>query len=248
VATAIGAGGILLTRIKAGQLAQPTDTGLYLGSDFLGYWNNTLGAWKSYMDNSGRFYLAGMGANGLQWDGAALSINGTLTVGTAARSGTTMTGAGFKADGGDGTGVWGNATTNLTFNGTTMTMNGSWVTSANISGTIDTSKVNFGAFTATPSTSSIGSSTLGTGASATVTVTASGGDAPYTYSWAMSVFYEVGDSYVRMNSYTTNSANLEVWVGTASNTGAEGEAICTVVDKNGRVATATIYLGALGTV
>jgi hypothetical protein len=51
---------------------------LYLGSANLGYWNGS--SWKSYMDNSGNFYLSGAGAHGLSWDGTTLAISGNITV------------------------------------------------------------------------------------------------------------------------------------------------------------------------
>lgn len=60
-------------------------SGLYLGSTYLGYYNGS--AWKTYMDNSGKFYLSGTG-DGLSWDGSTLSINGTINItgGNAATS------------------------------------------------------------------------------------------------------------------------------------------------------------------
>ena len=53
-------------------------TGLYLGKDNLGYYSS--GAWKTYMDSSGRFYLSGSGSNGLSWDGSTLNITGNITL------------------------------------------------------------------------------------------------------------------------------------------------------------------------
>jgi hypothetical protein len=55
--------------------------GLYLGSANLGYYNGT--AWKTYMDNTGLFYLTGSaGGNALLWDGSTLTIKGNLSVGS----------------------------------------------------------------------------------------------------------------------------------------------------------------------
>jgi len=54
-----------------------------------------------------------------------------ITVGTAAVSGTTMTGSGAVLNG-DGTAAIGNATTNISFNGTQITLNGSVVKTNNI--------------------------------------------------------------------------------------------------------------------
>jgi hypothetical protein len=58
--------------------SQGSTSGLYLGSTFLGYYNGT--AWKTYMDDAGKFYLSGTGTNGLSWDGSSLSITGVIKV------------------------------------------------------------------------------------------------------------------------------------------------------------------------
>jgi hypothetical protein len=61
--------------------SQGSTSGLYLGSTFLGYYNGS--AWKTYMDDSGKFFLSGTGTNGLSWDGTTLNITGNLAVGSA---------------------------------------------------------------------------------------------------------------------------------------------------------------------
>ena len=51
---------------------------LYVNGNYMGYWNGS--AWKTYMNNTGDFYLAG--TNGyLQWDHVAdtLTVQGTIT-------------------------------------------------------------------------------------------------------------------------------------------------------------------------
>jgi hypothetical protein len=53
-------------------------SGLYLGSNYLGYYNGS--AWKTYMSNTGNFYLSGVGSDSLSWDGSTLTINGAITV------------------------------------------------------------------------------------------------------------------------------------------------------------------------
>jgi len=58
-----------------------TTSGLYLGQTYLGYYNGS--AWKTYMSNTGNFYLSGTGTNGLSWDGTTLSITGNLAVGSS---------------------------------------------------------------------------------------------------------------------------------------------------------------------
>jgi hypothetical protein len=57
-----------------------TQAGLYLGNTNLGYYNGS--AWKTYMDNTGLFYLTGSNdGNALLWDGSNLTIRGTIKVG-----------------------------------------------------------------------------------------------------------------------------------------------------------------------
>jgi hypothetical protein len=55
-----------------------TSSGLFLGSEFLGYYNGS--AWKTYMSNTGNFFLSGAGTNGLSWNGTTLSITGEISV------------------------------------------------------------------------------------------------------------------------------------------------------------------------
>jgi hypothetical protein len=57
--------------------ATPSGSGLFLGSDYLGYYAS--GAWKTFMTSAGGFYLGGTGGK-LQWDGSALSLEGTVTI------------------------------------------------------------------------------------------------------------------------------------------------------------------------
>lgn len=58
--------------------AAPAGSGLYLGANYLGYYNGS--SWKSYMDNSGNFGLQGS-AGYLTWTAAtdALAIKGDIT-------------------------------------------------------------------------------------------------------------------------------------------------------------------------
>jgi hypothetical protein len=55
----------------------PGTAGLYVTASDFGFWNGS--AWKSYMDSSGHFYLAGSGSHSLTWDGATLDIVGAIT-------------------------------------------------------------------------------------------------------------------------------------------------------------------------
>lgn len=60
-------------------LAAPSSTGLYLSNSNLGFYQS--GVWKTYMDNSGNFYLGGVGGK-LQWNSAtnSLNISGNITI------------------------------------------------------------------------------------------------------------------------------------------------------------------------
>ena len=71
-----------------------SSSGLYLGSTFLGYYNGS--AWKTYMSNTGNFFLSGTGTNGLSWDGTTLNITGNLAVGSSVPN-TAVTGLGSLA-------------------------------------------------------------------------------------------------------------------------------------------------------
>jgi phage minor structural protein len=64
-----------------GTLGTPSGSGLFLSSTHLGYYDS--GTWKTYMDNSGNFYLGGTGGK-LQWNAGTntLTVNGTMTSGS----------------------------------------------------------------------------------------------------------------------------------------------------------------------
>lgn len=70
-------------------------SGLYLGNTIMGFYNGT--AWKTYMDNTGLFYLTGSAnGNALLWDGNTLTIKGNLAVGSSVPN-TAVTGLGTLA-------------------------------------------------------------------------------------------------------------------------------------------------------
>ena len=59
----------------------PSGAGLYLGSNFLGYYDSS--NWKTYMDNSGNFHLGGSSpTTGLSWDATSdtLTVNGIINI------------------------------------------------------------------------------------------------------------------------------------------------------------------------
>lgn len=76
VATALNAAGTVVTKVVPTSVAGPGAAGLYLGSDYLGYYNGS--AWKTYMQNNGNFSLSGTGTHNLAWDGTTLTIRGSL--------------------------------------------------------------------------------------------------------------------------------------------------------------------------
>lgn len=73
-----GSSSIIAASVAPVSPVVPTGSGLYLGSNFLGFYNGS--QWKSYMSNTGDFHLNGDGANYLQWNGAVLNIKGSITL------------------------------------------------------------------------------------------------------------------------------------------------------------------------
>ena len=109
----------------------------------------------------------------------SITINASkyIKTGTAAISGTTMTGAGSILNG-DGTVAIGNATTNISFNGTQMTLNGNVVNTSNMAAGTVTSANNASTYSNLvypPATSSNG----GTMTGPSVTLTTSGSTGSY---------------------------------------------------------------------
>ena len=136
IVTAINSSGVVIAKVKPTTTASPgAVSGLYLGSDNMGFFDGSV--WKTYMDASGRFYLGGTSGT-LTWDGSSLIIGGNgvfsglLSVGSSPlRSGTTMTGSGARINP-DGTFAIGDASTNITYNGSQITLNGAVVSTGNV--------------------------------------------------------------------------------------------------------------------
>ena len=285
ITTAIDSNGVMISKAKPGLVAAPTTSGLYLGADFMGYYSAGTTSWRTYMDNTGRFYLGGT-SGALQWDGSTLTINGngtfsgalsaatgtfsgnlsaaggtfagslsaatgsfagslsaatgtfsgalsgatgtfsgSLTVGSSpAVSGTTMTGSGGVINSG-GTFALGNSTTNITFNGTVMKMNGAWITEANLSLTgLSVTLSTYSAAVSGPFPLSVDQA---------VTATASGGTPPYAYLWNLNqtaVNGSSGSSLATFGATATVSGFVSSAGGDVSAT-----ATCTAIDANGRV-------------
>jgi Domain of unknown function (DUF1983) len=77
IATALSSAGLVISGIHPGINVTTGSAGLYMGADFMGYYNGSV--WKTYTDNSGNFYLGGTSGS-LQWNGTTLTISGNITV------------------------------------------------------------------------------------------------------------------------------------------------------------------------
>lgn len=200
--------------IKGGQTAYNTGTGFFLGYDSTAY----------------KFSI-GSSTQSLLWDGSALTIKGTLSVGSSpAVSGTTMTGSGAVINS-DGTFAIGNSTTNATFDGTVLTLNGAIVTAANL---------NLAAFTASVTGGDLGVAVAnGAQSYGSRTVVPANGTSPYTYAW--SIVTSEGGTFL----IDSGAATATVTVG-GSATDAVVTAImqCVVIDSNGRAAVASFAVTA----
>ena len=88
-----------------GKLNQPptaSDPGLYLGSEYLGYYNGTgTSGWRTYMDNQGDFYLTSstVGGGFLAWNSstATLQIQGAINIQGGNAATTTALSSSFNA-------------------------------------------------------------------------------------------------------------------------------------------------------
>ena len=81
-------GKITITDSESASELAPTSAGLYLTSDYLGYYDGTdpynASGWDVYIKSDGTFYFGGDGTNYVEWDGAALTVRGTLNAGDLA--------------------------------------------------------------------------------------------------------------------------------------------------------------------
>lgn len=56
----------------------PSGTGLFITSTYMGYYASS--TWKTYIASNGQWYFAGDANQFIAWDGATLSVKGTITV------------------------------------------------------------------------------------------------------------------------------------------------------------------------
>lgn len=67
----LNSGGSVISKVLPGSnVGTPAGAGLYLGADKMGYYNGS--AWKTYTDNTGKFFFAGNSGATLAWDGTDL--------------------------------------------------------------------------------------------------------------------------------------------------------------------------------
>lgn len=171
------------------------------------------------------------------------SFGGTLTVGTTpAVSGTTMTGTGGVINSG-GTFALGNATTNISFNGTTLTLNGQVISAANISGQLPATVIDRGGLAVSIASGDLVQTvasgvTFNPGSIGSRTASASGGTAPYAYSWVF-----LNDSYANFASLWINGSSTGATLNIHGQCNSGGDASATVrvtvTDSAGSTATAS---------
>lgn len=80
-------------------------SGLYMTTQYLGFWNTTTNVWDVRIDNTGNFYFGGDASNYIEWNGAVLEVRGSLVAEDVLISGSTtldnwVTGT-TKIDGGE---------------------------------------------------------------------------------------------------------------------------------------------------
>ena len=81
-------------------VGDPNATGLFLGSDKMGYFNNSTNAWGVKIESNGNFFFgntSGSSSNYVNWDGTTLSLRGLLEAG-AVQSTTYSASQGTKID------------------------------------------------------------------------------------------------------------------------------------------------------
>jgi hypothetical protein len=72
--------GTNVSNIPARFLEAPNGSGLFLTPTHMGFYNG--GTWKTYMDDSGNFYLTGTGQHGLTWNAGTntLTVTGNIVI------------------------------------------------------------------------------------------------------------------------------------------------------------------------
>jgi len=97
----INSTGNYIGAVAPGNVAPASGAGLYLGSDYMGYYDSSV--WKAYIDNTGNFLFKGDATNYVEWDGATMTVRGALnasdiTTGTLAAARLTINAQGYSTD------------------------------------------------------------------------------------------------------------------------------------------------------
>ena len=76
VAAGFNSSGHLITKAVPAVAAAPSGAGLYLGSDYLGYYSGA--AWRAYIQSNGTWYFGDGSANYITWNGTTLTVGGDI--------------------------------------------------------------------------------------------------------------------------------------------------------------------------
>ena len=77
--------GTLITSVEPGTaIGTPSAAGLYLGSDIMGYYDNSSWDTSTWIKNDGTFQFYGDSSSSIDWDGTTLTISGDISVGSMA--------------------------------------------------------------------------------------------------------------------------------------------------------------------
>ncbi len=171
--------------------------------------------------------------------GSTGTFTGTVRVGDAAVSGTTMAGSGAVLNA-SGAFALGTPSRNIAFNGTDAPrLNGAWVSDGNLALSVFGVTVDIASIMIFPPDSNPASA-LGP------TATASGGTAPYVYEWSINSVYDepfgTGNAWIGGTSNGGRYAAPVVQI-SVSNGSVSAVMTCSVRDANGRTATVNVGLG-----
>jgi len=125
--------------INAGQLTvnSPSTGSGYVKAGTVNYSGGVMSGYGGILKQDGTFAFGNASAGRFTYDGTNFNISGSnFQVGSAVQSGTSMTGTGatFNPSGASGTFALGNSSTNISFNGSTLYLNGSVVATNSIQG------------------------------------------------------------------------------------------------------------------
>jgi len=125
--------------VNAGQLTvnSPSTGSGYVKAGTVNYSGGVMSGYGGILKQDGTFAFGNASAGRFTYDGTNFNISGSnFQVGSAVQSGTSMTGTGatFNPSGASGTFALGNSSTNISFDGSTLYLNGSVVATSSIQG------------------------------------------------------------------------------------------------------------------